>query len=152
MHPCFLPYVQIYWISVRLLMSHEKCPIWQVLFILKFGTFAFFSVLYCTLFKFIMVYSKCPKCHTCFFPFCLILFVSTVWKSLYFQVSHFFFLPYQFLNNSIIKTLNVCHVILFFLLNSVNYMFGKNIEYLLRTSKNHLVHNACVKIPHVSKK
>ncbi len=45
LHPCFLPYVQIYQISVRLLMSHEKCPIWQVLFILKFGTFAFF--LYC---------------------------------------------------------------------------------------------------------
>ena len=37
-----LPYVQIYQISVRLLMSHDKCPIWQVLFILKFGTFAFF--------------------------------------------------------------------------------------------------------------
>jgi hypothetical protein len=42
LHPCFLPYVRIYQISVRLLMSHEKCPIWQVLFILKFGTSAFF--------------------------------------------------------------------------------------------------------------
>ncbi len=76
--------------SVCLLMSHEKCPIWQVLFILKFGTFAFFFVLYCTLFEFIMVYSKCPKCHTSFFPFCLILLVSTVWKSLSCQVFHFF--------------------------------------------------------------
>jgi hypothetical protein len=42
LHPCFLPYVQIYFISVRLLMSHKKCPIWQVLFIIKFGTYAFF--------------------------------------------------------------------------------------------------------------
>jgi hypothetical protein len=78
LHPCSLPYVQIYQIFVRLLMSHEKCPIWQVLFVLKFGTFNFFFVLYCTLFKFIMVYSKCPKCHTHFFPFCLILLVSTI--------------------------------------------------------------------------
>jgi hypothetical protein len=78
LHPCFLPYVRIYQISIRLLMSHEKCPIWQVLFILKFGTFTFFFVLYFTLFKFIMVYSKCPKCHTRFFSFCLILLVSTV--------------------------------------------------------------------------
>jgi hypothetical protein len=45
----FLTYVQIYQISVCLLMSHEKCPIWQVLFIIKFGTFAFF--LYCTVFS-----------------------------------------------------------------------------------------------------
>ncbi len=37
-----------------------------------------------------------------FFPFCLILLVSTVWKSLSCRVSHFFFLPYQFPNNSII--------------------------------------------------
>ncbi len=44
LHPCFLPYVQIYWISVRLLMSHKKCPIWQVLFIIKFGTLAFFCI------------------------------------------------------------------------------------------------------------
>ncbi len=42
LHPCFLPYVQIYQISVRHLMSHEKCPIWQVLFIIKLGTFTFF--------------------------------------------------------------------------------------------------------------
>jgi hypothetical protein len=48
LHPCFLPYVRIYQISIRLLMSHEKCPIWQVLFIIKFGTFEFFS--YCTVF------------------------------------------------------------------------------------------------------
>jgi hypothetical protein len=34
----------------------------------------------------------------------------------------------------------------------MNYTFGKSIEYLWRTSRNHLVHNACVKIPHVSKK
>jgi hypothetical protein len=27
LHPCFVPYVQIYRISVRLLMSHKKCPI-----------------------------------------------------------------------------------------------------------------------------
>ncbi len=44
LHPCFLPYVQIYRISVRLLMSYKKCPIWQVLFIMKFGTFAFFCM------------------------------------------------------------------------------------------------------------
>ncbi len=44
LHPCFLPYVQNYQISVCLLMSHEKRPIWQVLFILKFGTFAFFCI------------------------------------------------------------------------------------------------------------
>ncbi len=69
LHPCFLPYVQIYRISVHLLMSHEKCPIWQVLFIIKFGTFAFFPILYCILFKFIMFYSKCPKCHTRIFLF-----------------------------------------------------------------------------------
>jgi hypothetical protein len=50
----------------------------------------FFS--YCTVFSSSskMFYSKCPKCHSRFFLFCLILFVSTVWKSLYFQVSHFF--------------------------------------------------------------
>ncbi len=42
LHPCFLPFFWIYWISVWLLMSHEKCPIWKVLFILKFGTFAIF--------------------------------------------------------------------------------------------------------------
>ncbi len=48
--------------------------------------------------------------------------------------------------------MNVCHVISVFLLNSMNYTFGKNIEYLWRTSKNHLVHNACVKILHISKK
>ncbi len=77
LHPCFLPHVRIFQISIHLLMSHKKCPIWQVLHVLKFGTFTFF-VLYCTLFKFIMVYSKCPKCHTCFFPFCLILLVSTI--------------------------------------------------------------------------
>jgi hypothetical protein len=29
----------------------------------------FFFVLYCILFKFIMFYSKCPKCHTRFFLF-----------------------------------------------------------------------------------
>jgi hypothetical protein len=34
----------------------------------------------------------------------------------------------------------------------MNYTFGKNIEYLWRTSKNHLAHNACVKIQHVCKK
>jgi hypothetical protein len=45
----FLTYVQIYQIYVCLLMSHEKCPIRQVLFIIKFGTFAFF--LYCTVFS-----------------------------------------------------------------------------------------------------
>ncbi len=28
----------------------------------------------------------------------------------------------------------------------MNYTFGKNIEYLWGTSKNHLVHNACVKL------
>jgi hypothetical protein len=28
----------------------------------------------------------------------------------------------------------------------MNYTFGKNIEYLWQISKNHLVHNACVKI------
>ncbi len=44
LHPCFLPYVQIYQISVRILMFHQKCPIWQVLFIMKFGTFAFFCI------------------------------------------------------------------------------------------------------------
>jgi hypothetical protein len=69
LHPCFFPYVQIYQISVHLLMSREKCPIWQVLFILKFGTFAFFFILYCILFKFIMFYYKCPRCHTHFFLF-----------------------------------------------------------------------------------
>ncbi len=90
LHPCFLPYVQIYWISIRLLVSQEKCPIWLVLFILKFGIFAFFFILYCTLFEFIKVYSKCPKCHTRFFSFCLILLVSTAWKRLSCQVSHFF--------------------------------------------------------------
>ncbi len=69
LHPCFLPHVQIYSISVRLLMSLEKCPIWQVLYIIKFGTFAFFFVLYHILFKFIMFYFKCPKCHTPVFSF-----------------------------------------------------------------------------------
>ncbi len=69
LHPCFLPYVQNYQILVRLLMSHEKCPIWQVLFIIKFGTFAFFFVLYCTLFKLILFYSKRPKNVTPVFLF-----------------------------------------------------------------------------------
>ncbi len=100
LHPCFLPYVQIYQISVRLLMSHKKCPIWQVLFILNLGLLHFF-VLYCTFFKFIMVYSKCPKCHTRFFPFCLILLVSTVLKSLSCQVYHFF----SYCTNSLIIVL-----------------------------------------------
>jgi hypothetical protein len=31
-------------------------------------------------------------------------------------------------------------------------MFGNTIEYLWQTSKNHLLHNACVHIQHVSKK
>jgi hypothetical protein len=44
----------------------------------KIWDFCIFFVLYCTLFKFIMVYSKCPNCHTRFFSFCLILLVSTV--------------------------------------------------------------------------
>jgi hypothetical protein len=78
LHPCFLPYIHIYHISVRLLMSHEKYPIRQVLYIIKFGTFAFFFIWYRILFKFIMFNSKCPKCHTHFFVFCLILLVSTV--------------------------------------------------------------------------
>jgi hypothetical protein len=34
----------------------------------------------------------------------------------------------------------------------MNYTFGKNIKYLWQASKNHLVHNACVKVPYVSKK
>ncbi len=90
LHPCFLPHVWIYWISARLLMSHKKCPIWQIYLKSKIWDFCIFFVLYCTLFRFIMVYSKCLKCHTHFFPFYLILLVSTVWKSLSCQVSHFF--------------------------------------------------------------
>ena len=76
---------------VRLLMSHEKCPTWQVLFILKFGTFTFFFVLYHIFFKFIMFYSKCLKCHSRFFPvlsntFC----INHLKKSLFSSFSFFF--------------------------------------------------------------
>ncbi len=78
-------------------MSHMASLVYS-----KILDFCIFFVLYCTLFKFIVVYSKCPKCHTCFFSFCLILLVSTVWKSLSCPFSHFVFLPYQFPNNSII--------------------------------------------------
>ncbi len=49
----------------------------------------------------LMVYSKCPKCHTRFFPFCLLLLVSTVWKSLSCRVSHFF----SYRTNSLILVL-----------------------------------------------
>ncbi len=60
------PNLSNFWTSFY--MSHKKCPTLQVLFIIKFGTIAFFFfVLYCILFKFIMFYSKCPKCHTRFF-------------------------------------------------------------------------------------
>jgi hypothetical protein len=151
LHPCFLPYVQIYQISVRLLMSHEKCPIWQVLFILKFGTFAFY---FCIVLYFLQVHNGLLQVSKMSHPFFSFLSntscINRLKKSC--RVSHFIFLPYQFPNNSIIWTLNVCLVISVFLLNSMNYRFGKNLEYLWQTSKNHLVHNACVKILHVSKK
>ncbi len=114
--------------------------------------FHIFFIWYCILFKYIMFNSRCLKFSTHFFLFCLIFLVSTTWQSLSCQVSHIFFFLYQFLNDIIIKTLNVCHVIPFFLLHNMNYMFGNNIEYLWQTSKNHLVHNACVYIQHVCKK
>ncbi len=101
LHPCFLPYVQIYQISVCLLMSHKKCPIWQALFILKFVTFAFFFLLCCTLFNFIMVYSKCPKCHTRFSFLSNTSCIDRLKKSFLLSFS-FFFLLHQFPNNSII--------------------------------------------------
>ncbi len=145
MHPCFLPYVQIYWIFVRLLMSHKKCPIWQVLFIINFGTFAFFRIVPYSLQVHNVLLQMSKMAHL-FFPFCLILLVSTVWK-VFLVKFLIFFLPYR-----IILTPNVHHVISVFLVNSMNSTFEKNIEYLLWTFKNHLVHNACVKIPHVSKK
>jgi hypothetical protein len=40
--------------------------------------FHFFFIWYCILFKYIMFDSKCPKCHTRFFLFCLIFLVSTI--------------------------------------------------------------------------
>ncbi len=71
----------------------------------------FFFVLYRIFFKFIIFYSKCPKCHSRFFPFlCNTFCINRLKKSLFSSFS-FFFLPYQFLNYSIIKTLNVRHVI-----------------------------------------
>ncbi len=90
LHLCFLPYVQIYQISVRLLMSHEKCSIWQVLFILKFGTFTFFFRIVLYSLQIHNVLLQMSKMSHPFFPFCLILLVSTVRKSLSCQVSHFF--------------------------------------------------------------
>ncbi len=101
LHPCFLPYVQIYQISIHLLMSHENCPIRQVLFIIKFGTFAFFCIVLYSLQVHNVLLQMFKMSHP-FFPFCLILLVLTVWKSLSCQVSHFFFLAYQLPNNSII--------------------------------------------------
>ena len=86
----FLTLCPIYQISVHLLMSHEKCPIWQVLFIIKFGTFALF---FCIVLYSLQVHNvllQMSKMSHPFFPFCLILLVSTVWKSLSCQVSHFF--------------------------------------------------------------
>jgi hypothetical protein len=133
-------------------MSHEKCPIWQVLFILKFGTFAFY---FCVVLYSLRVHNgllQMLKMSHPFFSFLSNTSCINRLKKSFLSSFSFFFLPYQFPNNSIILTLNVCHVISVFLLNSMNYTFGKNIEYLWRTSKNHLVHNACVKIPHISKK
>jgi hypothetical protein len=77
-----------------------------------------------------------------FFPFLSNTFCINRLKKSLFSSFFFFFLPYQFLNDSIIKTLNVCHVISVFSLNSMNYdiRLGR-IEYLLQTSKNHLVSN-----------
>ncbi len=78
LHPCFLPYVRIYQFFVRLLMSHEKCLIWQVLFIIKFATFAFF---FCIVLYSLQVHNvllQMSKMLHPFFPFCLILLVSTV--------------------------------------------------------------------------
>jgi hypothetical protein len=89
LHPCILPDVQFYCISVSLLVSHEKCPIWQVLLIIKFGTFAFFFGWYHILFKFIMFDSKCPKCHTRFFILSNTSCINRL-KSFSCQVSHFF--------------------------------------------------------------
>jgi hypothetical protein len=54
-------------------MSHMASLVYS-----KTWDFHIFFILYCTLFKFITVYSKCPKRHTHFFPFCLIVLVSTV--------------------------------------------------------------------------
>jgi hypothetical protein len=45
-------------------MSHMASLVYS-----KIWDFCIFFVLYCTLFEFIMVYSKCLKCHTHFFPF-----------------------------------------------------------------------------------
>ncbi len=45
-------------------MSHMASLVYS-----KIWDFCIFFILYCTLFKFIMVYSKCPKCHNCFFLF-----------------------------------------------------------------------------------
>jgi hypothetical protein len=78
LHPCFAPYVQIYQISVRLLMSHAKCPIWQVLFIIKFGTFAFFFCIVPYSLQVHNVQLQTSKMSHPFFPFCLILLVSTI--------------------------------------------------------------------------
>ncbi len=69
LHPCFLPYVQIYQISVPLLMSYKKMSHMASLVYYKIWDFRIFFVLYCILVKFIMFYSKCPKCHTHFFLF-----------------------------------------------------------------------------------
>jgi hypothetical protein len=46
-----------------------------------------------------------------FFPFLSNVFCINRLKKSLFSSFSFFFLPYQFLNNSIIKTLNVRHVI-----------------------------------------
>jgi hypothetical protein len=114
-----------------------------------------FSILFHIVPNFLQVHNvllQMSKMSLPYFPFLSNTFCINHPKKSLFSSFSFFFLSYQFLNNSIIKTLNVCHVISVFLLNSMNYTFGKNIEYLLRTSKNHLVHNSCVKIPHVSEK
>jgi hypothetical protein len=114
--------------------------------------FHIFFIWYHILFKYIMFDSKCPKCHSCFFLFCLIFLVSTTDKV--FLVEFLIFFSYR--TNSLIILLFRLRMFVMsyhlFLLNSMNYMFGNTIEFLWRTSKNHLLHNACVHVQPVRKK
>ncbi len=91
----FIAFLNVFSCPTRNVPYGKSCLLWNL------GLSHFF-VWYRILFKYIMFDSKCPKCHTNFFLFCLIFLVSTIWQSLSCRVSQKKILSYQFLNNIII--------------------------------------------------
>jgi hypothetical protein len=99
-----LPHVQIYQIIVRLLMSHEKCPIWQVLFIIKFVTFAFFFQIVPYFLQVHNVLLQMSEMSLTFFPFLSNTFcINRLKKSLFSSFSFF-----SYCTNSLVMGLTIC--------------------------------------------